>query len=140
MFLYFKKYLLILMSFSLVFSNAGLVFGQASTVGGGDLDLSDLGISVGGSTAAQATPGVFVVDVGTRTNTLSTILQKIWEVVKKTAQITLKKMILDRLVDFLIAFINGGYKGGFVVDWDQLLEDAKQNAVGELARQLGAGQ
>lgn len=58
---------------------------------------------------------------------------------KELAGSLLKKLILDRYVDALIVWINNGGKGSVIENWDAFLRDAGQFAVGEVAKELGAG-
>lgn len=91
-----------------------------------DLTLSGLGvIGTESAVTSGATSGSFT--------------KTIWHFATKFAGQALKKLILDRLVDALIAYINRGYKGGIIQDWDQFLEEAKQGAVGMLAQETGLG-
>ncbi len=70
----------------------------------------------------------------------SLLFQTIWDNVIKPALITtLKKEILDRVVDEIIAYIQGGGKPKFITDWNGFLAEAGQNAVGDFAQGLGAG-
>ena len=57
----------------------------------------------------------------------------------KTAGQVLKKVLLDRLVDATVAWINRGGKGAVIEDWDALLNKAGNDAVGIFAQKLGAG-
>lgn len=63
----------------------------------------------------------------------------ILEWIKSFALSTLKKRILDVMVDQIITNIQGGGKPQFVTDWSKFLEDAGQAAVGDFAREIGAG-
>lgn len=51
----------------------------------------------------------------------------------------LKKVLLDRMVDAVIAWINRDGQGSIIEDWDKFINQAGQDAVGELAKSLGAG-
>jgi len=52
---------------------------------------------------------------------------------------TLRRQILDVIVDQIIAYIQGGDKPKFVTDWKGFLEDAGQAAVGDFVQELGLG-
>lgn len=52
---------------------------------------------------------------------------------------TLKKRILDVLVDQIIQYVQGGGKPKFVTDWRGFLEDAGQQAAGDFAKSLELG-
>ena len=67
------------------------------------------------------------------------IADKSWEYAKKIAYVTFKRVVLDKLVDALVNWINHGGKGGIVENWDQFLDDAAQNAAGIFAQGIGAG-
>lgn len=69
----------------------------------------------------------------TSAETTQTILE--WGL--KIAGQIVKKQILDRLVDALIDWIQGGGKGRIVDDWGLFFETAGQNAVGEFAKAIG---
>lgn len=51
----------------------------------------------------------------------------------------LKKVLLDRMVDAVIAWINRDGQGSIISDWDKFINQAGQDAVGEVAKSLGAG-
>lgn len=51
----------------------------------------------------------------------------------------LKKVLLDRMVDAVIAWINRDGQGSIIENWDKFIEEAGQAAVGDLAKSLGAG-
>src|SRR3989344_4583999 len=52
---------------------------------------------------------------------------------------TLKKRVLDVMVDQVVASIQGGGKPQFVTDWKGFLQDASQAAIGDFAQEFGAG-
>ncbi|NCN52914.1 hypothetical protein GW950_00430 [Candidatus Wolfebacteria bacterium] len=58
---------------------------------------------------------------------------------QKLAGQLLKKLVLDRLVDATINWINGGAQGAIIEDWGKFFEEARQGAVGEVAQELGLG-
>lgn len=68
-----------------------------------------------------------------------TFLQRLANFAAKIAYILLKKVILDKLVDALVLWINNDGKGAIIENWDQFFADAGQNAVGTFAQGLGAG-
>ena len=63
--------------------------------------------------------------------------QKIKDFIAKIAYNLFKKIILDRLVDAMVAWINNDGKGGIISNWDQFFQDSVNNAVGEFVQQLG---
>ncbi|MEZ4156630.1 MAG: hypothetical protein R3B52_01450 [Candidatus Paceibacterota bacterium] len=52
---------------------------------------------------------------------------------------TLKKRLLDMMVDDIIQWINGGDEPRFVTDWSAFLDDIASQAVGDLAQEIGLG-
>lgn len=77
--------------------------------------------------------GIPVVDI-------ASFLQKIWtEIIRPALLATLKKQVLDVMVDQIITYIQGGGKPKFVSDWKEFAEDAGQVAVGELAKEAELG-
>jgi len=52
---------------------------------------------------------------------------------------TLKKRLLDMMVDQIIQWIQGGGEPKFVTDWKGFLEDASNAAVGDFAQEIGLG-
>lgn len=69
----------------------------------------------------------------------TSVMAKIIAFAEKIAYILLKKVILDKLVDALVLWINNDGKGAIIESWDQFFADAGQNAVGTFAQGLGAG-
>ncbi len=69
----------------------------------------------------------------------SDLTSKIKDLAWRMARIVLKKLILDRLVDATVAWIQRDGEGSIIGDWDAFLRRAGQEAVGELAQELGAG-
>lgn len=57
---------------------------------------------------------------------------------QKVAGQILKKLILDRLVDALIAYISG-QTNSIIEDWGEFFDQAADQAVGLVAQELGAG-
>ncbi|MDP3901639.1 MAG: hypothetical protein Q8Q37_01515 [bacterium] len=52
---------------------------------------------------------------------------------------TLKKRVLDMMVDQIIQWVQGGGEPKFITDWGSFLRDAGQQAVGDFAQELGLG-
>ncbi|GEM_PF-2116536 len=68
-----------------------------------------------------------------------TWIQKLLDFADEIAYTLFKKVIMDRLVDALIQWINNDGKGGVIEDWGQFFDDAANIAAGEFVQQLGAG-
>jgi hypothetical protein len=84
--------------------------------------------------------GVTAVNTGiTAGATGGTLTKSIAEYARKIAYALFKKVVLDRLVDSLVAWINRGGQGGIIEDWDQFFQDSANIAAGEFAQGLGAG-
>jgi len=66
-------------------------------------------------------------------------LQNLYEWAQTFVLSTLKKRLLDMLVDQIIQWIQGGGKPQFVSDWGGFLQDAGNIAAGDFAEQIGAG-
>lgn len=80
----------------------------------------------------------FVVSgINTKANTGS-FLKRLTDFAQKIAGQALKKLILDRLVDALIAYISG-QSNTIIDDWGSFFDQAGKDAVGILAQDLGAG-
>lgn len=71
--------------------------------------------------------------IDTGVNTSGSLIKSIAEWALKIAGQILKRVILDRLVDALIAWIQRGGEGTIIDDWGQFWEDAGQSAVGVVA-------
>lgn len=85
-------------------------------------------------------PALLASETTTSISTLESIVQTILEWAWRFTQATLKKQILNVLVDQTIAWIQGtGGKPQLVTDWRGFLENAGKEAIGELARESGAG-
>jgi len=67
------------------------------------------------------------------------VTSKIIDFVWKIGHTLLKKVILDRLVDKLIVWINGGGQGVIVDDWKEFFLQAGKDAAGLTAQQIGLG-
>ncbi|MDO8585210.1 MAG: hypothetical protein Q7R85_03810 [bacterium] len=52
---------------------------------------------------------------------------------------TLKRRILDVMVDQVVTWVQGGGEPRFITDWETFLGDIGQGAVGEFVEQIGAG-
>jgi hypothetical protein len=79
--------------------------------------------------AAQVTAG----------QTTGSLLQALKEWAESFIRQTLKKRLLDVLVDQIIQYIQGGGKPQFVTDWRGFLEDAGNAAAGDFVQSIGAG-
>ncbi|OGY64012.1 MAG: hypothetical protein A3I89_02965 [Candidatus Harrisonbacteria bacterium RIFCSPLOWO2_02_FULL_41_11] len=93
-------------------------------------------LDIAGNTGAGAAAGA--TGAGAETSQLTkTITQLAWE----AAGQILKKQILDRLVDKTVEWINKtpDGKGPIIEDWGEFFEEAKQGAIGDVAKQLGLG-
>jgi len=75
----------------------------------------------------------------TITNWAKNFTEKALDFSRKMAYVLLKRVVLDRMVDSLIQWINRGGKGGIIENWDQFLQESADAAVGEFAQGLGAG-
>ncbi|MEK7611937.1 MAG: hypothetical protein AAB407_01180 [Patescibacteria group bacterium] len=65
--------------------------------------------------------------------------QSLLEWAWRFARETLRRRILDMMVDQIIQWINGGGKPQFVSDWGGFLDDAANIAIGDFAEEIGAG-
>ena len=65
------------------------------------------------------------------------------KVIKETLKIVFaqqfKQHILDQLVNKIIDWINGGFKGGIIADWNEFLQDAGENALASVIEDSGLG-
>lgn len=52
---------------------------------------------------------------------------------------TLKRRILDVMVDQVVTWVQGGGEPRFITDWESFLGDIGQGAVGEFVEKIGAG-
>ncbi|TSC89800.1 MAG: Uncharacterized protein G01um10143_290 [Parcubacteria group bacterium Gr01-1014_3] len=71
--------------------------------------------------------------------TTKSAAQQILDWLETFALSTLKRRLLDVLVDQVVSYIQGGGQPQFVTDWKGFLEDAGQAAAGDFAKELGAG-
>ena len=71
--------------------------------------------------------------------TTKTFLQRLAAFAAEVSYVLFKKVILDRLVDALVNWINNDGKGAIIENWDQFFQDAANNATGEFTQQIGAG-
>lgn len=67
------------------------------------------------------------------------LIARIIEFARKITYVLFKRVILDRLVQALIDWINRGGQGGIIENWGQFLDDAGNIAAGEFVQGLGAG-
>ncbi len=68
-----------------------------------------------------------------------TIMDDILDMLDKVLLQTLKKRILDMMVDQIIGYIQGEGSPRFVTDWKGFMDDIAQGAVGEFTKELGLG-
>ena len=124
----------------------------AAIAGVGDLTFVDLfvisdPITLGfytemGAASAEIAVATAATAVSTADTAVNTTSETVFSWGKFALEIggqLLKKLIIDRLVDALISWINNGGKGAVIEDWDAFFRDAGQLAVGEVAKELGAG-
>jgi hypothetical protein len=91
------------------------------------------------SVAGNVILGAIKVSVAaTAVNTTLKTKFDLLKFLQKVAGQALKKLILDRLVDALVAYISG-QSNTLVADWGLFFEQAGKDAVGVLAQDLGAG-
>jgi len=74
----------------------------------------------------------------TAVSTKGQLLKTIMQFALKVAGQTLKKAVLDRLVDAVIKYISG-QSDVIIEDWDQFFQDAAEFAAGEAAAQFAGG-
>ena len=130
---FFQKTFLSLILVSLFLPISGFLKtnrAQALTEGGGT---AGAGTAVAGKLLDKAAPQV----VTDPKHTTGTVLGWAWnqkDVVGKwalkTAGTALKKVLLDRLVDATVAWINRGGEGAIIENWDQFLDKAGNDAAG----------
>lgn len=105
---------------------------------------------VSASAVASAAPGIPSLDAGVRAQNVSKagkgladaivgVLEDVLDALEKVLFATLKKKILDMMVDQIVVYIQGGGQPKFVTDWQGFFADAAQGAVGEFAKEIGAG-
>lgn len=123
------------------------MFGKFKYIILGILSLSVIGSSFLFSPTPSAQAGVPVVEIGPALTALNIIagqttaqtVQTFKEWAETFIRTTLKKRLLDVLVDQIIQYIQGGGKPKFVTDWQGFLADAGQAAAGDFAKSLGLG-
>lgn len=76
---------------------------------------------------------IAAADTGAKSGTF---LQRLADFAAKISYVLFKKVILDRLVDALVNWINQGGQGGIIEDWGQFLDDSANFAAGEFIQQL----
>lgn len=84
--------------------------------------------------------GVIAANTGITAGTV--VAQKTFDIVKfaqKIAGQLLKKLILNRLVDSLVQWIQRDGEGSIIENWDTFFQEAGNAAVGEVAQELGLG-
>ena len=82
---------------------------------------------------------IIATNVQTAASTFSDLGQNLYEWAFTFVISTLKRQLLDVVVDQIIGYIQGGGKPQFVTDWRGFLADAGQAAVGDFAQSLGLG-
>lgn len=102
-------------------------------------ELSGIGLGAIGAEVAINTSISAGNDLGETIRAKGALMKNIIEFAKKIAYVLFKRVILDRLVDALIQWINHGGQGGIIESWDQFLQESGEAAVGEFAKGLGAG-
>lgn len=70
----------------------------------------------------------------------ATFGQKLYEWAYKFATETLKRKLLDMMVDQIVNYIQGGGDPKFISDWPGFFRDAVDQAGGEFIQQIGLGQ
>lgn len=84
--------------------------------------------------------GVIAANTGVSTVTESAELsQTLFEWAQSFVLSTLKRRILDVMVDQVVTWIQGGGEPKFITDWETFLGDIGQGAVGEFVEKIGAG-
>ncbi|MEK7192018.1 MAG: hypothetical protein AAB646_00690 [Patescibacteria group bacterium] len=74
------------------------------------------------------------------TTDIASILNDIWvSVIRPTLLETLKRRLLDVMVDQIVVWIQGGGKPKFVTNWRGFVKDAGQQAAGDFVQKIGAG-
>lgn len=68
-----------------------------------------------------------------------TLLQRILDFLDELAYQLFKRVIMDRLVDAFVQWIQRGGQGTIIEDWGQFLDDSANVAAGEFVRGIGAG-
>lgn len=75
----------------------------------------------------------------TATAASASLSQQLLEWAQSFVLATLKRRILDVMVDQVVTWIQGGGEPRFITDWESFLGDIGQGAVGEFVEQIGAG-
>lgn len=79
-----------------------------------------------------------VINAGEAANETS-LVQQLFEFAQRFVRSTLKRRLLDIVVDDIVLWIQGGGEPRFVSDWSGFLEEAANVAVGDFTREIGAG-
>ncbi len=112
-----------------------------------------VGIALGGSVLSGLMPAkaeaavpifetnatIIAAAIATAGATTSHLTQNLFEWAQSFVISTLKKRLLDLMVDQIISYIQGGGKPQFVTDWKGFLADAGQAAAGDFAQEVGLG-
>lgn len=77
------------------------------------------------------------VKAASRKITFETCFRAITETIFKVALAKLKKRLLDRMTDDIIAWISDGRDPKFITNFGDFLEEAAQEAAGDTAREIG---
>lgn len=91
---------------------------------------------VGDVTFTFETNPVLVGAAGSQT---SSFAKQLADFGLKIAGQLLKKLVLDRLVDAIITWVNNDGKGAIIDDWNKFFREAGEAAVGEVAKDIGLG-
>ncbi|GEM_PF-1343292 len=75
----------------------------------------------------------------TATVVSASLSQQLLEWAQSFVVSTLKRRILDVMVDQVVTWVQGGGEPKFITDWESFLGDIGQGAVGEFVNQIGAG-
>ncbi len=82
--------------------------------------------------------GIAKINSGNLVTNQKSFWKRIAEFAAKVAGQTLKKVVLDRLVDALVAYISG-QSNVIIEDWGEFFEQAGKDAAGAVAEQVGGG-
>ncbi|TSC52755.1 MAG: Uncharacterized protein LiPW41_125 [Parcubacteria group bacterium LiPW_41] len=120
----------------------GLISDGLGYIGKAAESIPVVGGLIGGILGGTEDP---VKDKETRTNTqilsVKNCIQSLTDAAFKVALAKLKKRLLDRITDDTIQWINDGAKGKprFIDNFDDVLKESANEALGDTARELGLG-